>query len=117
MKSQKAVVEEDEERLGLARMMDVWEEFMGQVLFYAPGDVTKKAEACDNNGGHVYPELREVLEEEGMVDKQGKISAQRFGYWLKKREGIIVEGSKFVKRYDDDRKAFDWMLKKIGKSP
>jgi len=112
--SQQGIVDEDEDRLEIAKVMAGWGKAMGNGDFYALKDVVEKANDHYYNHNDIEydnPLLHEALEEIEVYEKKGHLSAKRFGHWLKSHENEIIDGAKFVKRYNSDRKSYDWALK------
>ena len=120
--SQKEIVEEDEDRSELSRVMAGWEEAIGTTEFHSLKKVA--AEASEWVGEHDFsrevirkwPEFYDALEDIGVLDKHNNISDKRLGHWLKKHQTTIVEGKRFVKTFNTDRKSWEWMLKSMEKS-
>ncbi len=99
-----------------------WEEAMGTTEFHSLKKVA--AEASEWTGEHDFnrevirkwPEFYDALEDVGVVDKHNNISDKKLGHWLKKHQTTIVEGKRFVKMFNTDRKSWEWMLKSMEKS-
>jgi hypothetical protein len=117
--SQSKIVEEDETRLELARIMAGWEESMGTDKFFRLEEVAAEASEW-HFGGSTYdrgrpkwPEFYDALEDIAVFDKSNKISTKKLGHWLKTKANAIVDSKTFVRMYNTDRKAYDWMLKTV----
>jgi hypothetical protein len=118
--SQQDIVQEDEERMELARVMAGWRQAMGNGDFYALKKVAEEANRWDdfdrveNEQPRKWPEFYDALEDIKVLDMHNKVSTKKLGHWLKRQENTIVDGMKFVKIYNENRKSWDWALKTIN---
>jgi hypothetical protein len=111
--SQQEIIEDDEERMQLARIMAGWARAMGIGKFFALELVAEKAGENEEVGPgqweRKHPDFYAVLKED-MRDTHGEISANKLGAYLKKMENRVVEGLKFEKFYNKHVKVFNWKL-------
>jgi hypothetical protein len=118
--SQKDIVQEDEARLELARVMAGWIQAMGTGEFYSLKRVAEEVDKWDETWSaheeptRKWPEFFDALEDINVLDTHNKLSVKKLGRWLKKQENSIVDGTKFVKQYNEHRKSYDWALKTGG---
>jgi hypothetical protein len=116
--SQQNIVEEDEDRLEVARVMAGWAEALGDGgEFFTLEKVCSEAEdEYENRYGQSGDRRKHQLFYEALqwievYDSRGGFSPKKLGWWLRKRENMIVDGTKFVKLYDSHSKKFKWALK------
>jgi hypothetical protein len=119
VKSQDEIIEQDEERLGVARVMMAWDEVTeGSEDFWKLKDVIDEVNAFtdlrdDERMRRRWPEAYEAMKEAGLCRGRGDIEVNKVRDWLNKHENRPVDGKKFVKQYNAKRKANDWALKKL----
>ena len=116
--SQDEIVQADEERMNLGRVMEGWMEIVGEEgeNFYPLEFIVKQANewsggAEEYGGGREYQDFHTALVDIEVTDTQNRLSSRRFGHWLLKHENNIVDGRKFIRKFNTDRKANDWALK------
>ena len=61
--------------------------------------------------GNDHAELREVMHD--IADERGQINRRRFGWWIKRHAGRIVEGRRFV-RTNSSRSAEVWKVESVS---
>lgn len=88
---------EDPERNELARILAAWSTLYGDL----PKTAREAIDQCNGPGEAEYS-LNQVLREMSIKDREGKLDAKRFAYWLRQHAGRYVEGRQFVRGPERD---------------
>ena len=97
---------DDPDRDTLDRLLQAWESVFGNT----PAMVREAAErgsACQN----ATADLHEVLHD--IAHERGDINRRKLGQWIKRHEGQIVDGRRFV-RADGNRSAQAWRVESVS---
>ncbi len=101
-----AAIKEDPDREILGRLLHSWESAFGNTPTMVRDAVKKSLEA-----GHETNELKECLHE--IADERGEINRRRLGRWIKRHEGQIVDGLRFV-RTSGNTSAERWQVESVS---
>jgi len=97
---------EDPDRETLGRLLTAWQSAFGKTPAMVR-DAVKQAHALYDK--HV--ELREVLHD--IADERGEINRRKFGWWIRRHAGRIVDGLRFV-RASGNRSAEAWQVESVS---
>lgn len=96
-------IKEDPDREVLGRLLMVW-----QLTFANIPTMVREAVGKSHLPGN--EELREILHD--IADERGEINRLRLGRWIKRHEGQIVDGCRFV-RSDGSTSAEKWRVESV----
>lgn len=99
-------IKEDPDREQLGRLLTAW-----QAIF---GNVPKMVREAVNKSilpGNDYIELKEILHD--IADERGEINRHRLGRWIKRHEGQIVDGLRFL-RSSGNTSAERWQVESVS---
>lgn len=96
---------EDPDRETLARLLNAWKQVFGKNASMVRDAVQQASLMLDDN-----IELREVLHD--IADERGEINRRKLGWWIKRHEGRIVDGLRFV-RAPGSRSAEAWRVEVV----
>jgi len=97
---------EDPDRETLGRLLTAWRQ-----AFYNRPAMVREAVNRALGYGDENAELKEVLHD--IADERGNINRRRLGRWIKRHEGRIVDGLKFV-RAGGSRSAEAWQAESVS---
>jgi len=97
---------EDPDRETLEHLLHAWYSVFGKAPTMVR-DAVKQASSCLDD--HV--ELREVIHD--IADERGDINRRKLGRWIKRHEGRIVDGLKFI-RDSGKRSAEAWKVESVS---
>lgn len=83
-------IKEDPDRELLGRLLTAWNDVFGNI----PTMVRDAVKNSTNPGSENF-ELKEILHD--IADERGEINRHRLGRWIKRHEGQIVDGQRFVR--------------------
>lgn len=105
--------DEDPELDEIRELMCAWQQVMGEQAHPVRdvADIADKREEAygGGSGDYVHRELRDVLLR--IAGERGVITTKRLGYWLRGKEGRIVDGRKFVKVGEAHKGVGQWALR------
>lgn len=101
-----AAIKEDPDREILGRLLHSWKAVFGNTPTMVRDAVKKSPEP-----GHETNELKECLHE--IADERGEINRRRLGRWIKRHEGQIVDGLRFV-RTSGNTSAERWQVESVS---
>lgn len=90
----------------LGRLLKTWKEVFGNTPAMVRDAVQKSTLMMDE-----HKELKEVIYE--IAGERDGINRHRLGRWIKRNEGQIVDGLKFV-RYSGNSSAEKWQVKSVS---
>ncbi len=96
---------EDPDRETLGRVLTGWQSAFGN------GAAMVRDAVRVSEFGNDHAELREVMHD--IADERGQINRRRFGWWIKRHAGRIVEGRRFV-RTNSSRSAEVWKVESVS---
>ena len=99
-------ITEDPDREQLDRLLTAWKAVFGN----AP-KMVRDAVAQSMFAGNENQELKEILDE--IADERGKINRYRLGRWIKRHEGQIVAGLRFI-RSSGTTSAERWQVQSVS---
>jgi hypothetical protein len=99
-------ITEDPDREQLGRLLTVWQATFGNTPAMIREAVSNSTYAGDENN-----ELRDILHH--IADERGDINRHRLGRWIKRHEGQIVDGLKFV-RCSGNTSAERWQVQSVS---
>ena len=99
-------IKEDPDREQLGRLLTVWQAVFGKTPTMMREAVSKSlCSGSENN------ELKEILHD--IADERGEINRHRLGRWIKRHEGQIVDGLRFV-RCSGNTSAERWRVESVS---
>lgn len=99
-------IKKDPERELLARLLKAW-----QAVFGKTPAMVRKAVNRSQRFGKINKELSEILH--NIADEDGKINHHVLGRWIKRKEGQIVEGLRFI-RSTENFTAQKWKVESVS---
>ena len=98
-------IKEDPDRELLGRLLIAWRETFGNIPTMVRDAVNKAADYSEHN------ELYEILRD--IADERGQINRRRLGRWIKRHEGQIVDGLRFI-RCSGNTSAERWRVELVS---
>lgn len=99
-------IKEDPDREQLDRLLIAWKSVFGNIPAMIREAVNKSTCAGNEN-----KELKEILHD--IADERNEINRHRLGRWIKRHEGQIVNGLKFI-RCSGNTSAERWQVKSVS---
>lgn len=96
----------DPDREKLSRLLIAWQNAFGNAPTMIR-DAINKAQLLGND----YLELKEIIHD--IADERGDINRHRLGQWIKKREGQIVNGMRFI-RHGGNTSVVQWKVELVS---
>ena len=96
---------DDPDRDTLARFLEAWVSVFGNTPTMVR-DAVKRVSACPDT----HADLREVLHD--IVGERGELNRRKLGRWLRRHEGRVVAGRRFV-RTAGQRSAQAWQVESV----
>lgn len=97
---------DDSDRETLGRLLTAWQSVFGRTAAMVRDAVKQVSMFHDE-----HTELREVLHD--IADERGEINRRKFGWWLRRHAGRIVDGLRFV-RASGHRSAEAWRVESVS---
>ena len=97
---------DDPDRDTLARLLETWEALFGNTPAMVR-EAVKRVSACPDK----HADLHEVLHD--IADDRGDINRRKLGRWIKRHQGQIVDGRRFV-RAPGNRSAQAWRVESVA---
>ena len=97
---------DDPDRNTLARLLEAWESVFGNTPAMVR-EAVKRSSTCPDK----HADLHEVLHD--IAGERGDINRLKLGRWIKRHEGQIVDGRRFV-RGDGNRSAQAWRVESVS---
>jgi hypothetical protein len=99
-------IKEDPDRELLGRLLRAWETIFGNIP-----TMVREAVKNSNYTGNESCELKEILND--IAGERGEINRHRLGRWIKRHEGQIVDGMRFV-RSTGNTSAERWRIESVS---
>ena len=81
---------DDPDRETLARLLEAWQSVFGNTPM-----MVREAVTCISDNPNEHVDLHEVLHD--IADDRGEINRRKLGRWIKRHEGRIVDGRRFIR--------------------
>jgi hypothetical protein len=99
-------IKEDPDREQLGRLLTAWRAVFGNVPAMVREAVNKSTYSGNENN-----ELKEIIHD--IADERGEINRHRLGRWIKRHEGQIVDGLRFI-RGSGKSSAERWQVESVS---